>query len=68
MTSAAWPVKGALSITMRSRCGTWVFQSPPSRASFHTKVAGSFSRHWKSRGPVGTPQMGTRSARGREAK
>ena len=47
-----------------SRAGTLTFQSPPSSASAQTSVAGSVGRHSKSRGPVGTPAIGTRSASG----
>ena len=63
----AAPVNGAASDRTLSRAGTLTFQSPPSSASAQTSVAGSVGRHSKSRGPVGTPAIGTRSARGRLA-
>ena len=58
------PVNGAVCIITLSRAGTFTFQSPPSSASAQTSVAGSVGRHSKSRGPVGTPAIGTRSASG----
>ena len=57
-------VNGALTIITLSRAGTLVFQFPPSSASAHTTVAGSVGRHSWSRGPVGTPWIGTCSVTG----
>ena len=60
-------MNGAASDMTLSRAGTLTFQSPPSSASAQTSVAGSVGRHSKSRGPVGTPAIGTRSASGQLA-
>ncbi len=61
------PENGACSTRSRSRCGTCVRRSPPSSASAQTSVAGSIGFHVKSRGPTGTPCIGTVSFDGRSA-
>ena len=66
-TSTGAASNGAFCIMIRSRSGTFAFQSPPSSASAQTRVAGSVGRHSNSRGPVRTPQIGTASASGSEA-
>ena len=60
-------VDGASSASTRSRCAASRCGSPPSCASIHTTVAGRAAFHRCSRGPVGTPPMGTVSATGRRA-
>ena len=66
-TSAGSPSNGAACATTRSRWGTSARGSPPSSASTQTRVAGRVGFHVKRRGPVGTPPMGTASARGSRA-
>ncbi len=61
-SSVAGAENSALCVITLSRFGTVFFQSPPSSASAQMSVAGSVGRHSKSRGPVGTPAIGTRSA------
>ena len=65
--STGGAVNGALCIMILSRAGTFTFQSPPSSASAQTSVAGSVARHVESRGPMGTPWTGTRSASGKRS-
>ena len=67
VNSTGSPWKGAFAVITLSRSGTCTFQSPASSASAHTSVAGSVGRHSNSRGPVGTPPIGTASTSGSEA-
>ncbi len=66
-TSVGAAVNGAASVISLSRCGTVAFGSPPSSASTHAIVAGTFGCQRHERGPGSTPPFGTVSATGRSA-